>query len=143
MSTGMSAGSAKLQSALHGLQEKLESANDAIEAKVLRPMQKKSFQCSARCCDEGSSRERLQQCYQQCTMPLLEAEQKIKVQMEDFQHRYQRCIQRCQDVAVEKLSATPSDAERKNAEASLQNCVIDCCTQYEKQIPKLQKTIMG
>ena len=51
-------------------------------------------------------------------MPLLEAEQKIKVQMEDFQHRYQRCIQRCQDVAVEKLSATPSDAERKNAEVS-------------------------
>ena len=73
----------------------------------------------------------------------MEAEQKVKVHFEEFQLRYQRCIQRCQDVAVENLSPSSSERDRASAEASLQKCAITCCSNYEKQIPQLQKIILN
>jgi hypothetical protein len=57
--------------------------------------------------------------------------------------RHQRCIQRCKDMATEKMSVSPSQGEQEKAEGYLRKCAIDCCASYEKQIPQLQKNIFN
>jgi len=133
-----------LQQAVGRLTAALERSSDELDGKLLRTIQKNTFLCSAKCCDNRSaSRVDLQQCLERCSRPLMEAEQKVKVHFEEFQLRYQRCIQRCQDVAVENLSPSSSERDRARAEASLQKCAITCCSNYEKQIPQLQKNILN
>ena len=61
--------------------------------------------------------------------------------MQDFQSRLQRGIQRCQDKAQERLSANPSEKEITKAQDFLANCAADVAQDYEKQIPKLQATL--
>ncbi|QDZ22236.1 DUF842 domain-containing protein [Chloropicon primus] len=134
---------AQFQQAVNSLQRAVNSVQDALENKLLRKVQKDTFLCSAKCCDTTSTRQDLQQCLSACAQPLMETEQRVKVQFEEFQLRHQRCIQRCQDVAVENLTPSSSERDRERAGEKLRKCAIECCTSYEKQIPQLQKNIMN
>lgn len=47
-----------------------------------------AFQCSAKCCqDQHSSQEVIQRCLSGCMQPVLEAEQKLKSEVEQLQVR--------------------------------------------------------
>lgn len=49
-------------------------------------MQVQAFQCSAKCCqDQHSSQEVIQRCLSGCMQPVLEAEQKLKSEVEQLQ----------------------------------------------------------
>jgi len=83
---------------------------------------------------------------EQCARPMVETEQKVQMLFEDFQMRHQRCIQRCRDLAVENISGNQqyvSEKDQAKAEGILRKCAIDCCGNYEKQIPQLQKSILN
>ena len=66
----------------------------------------------------------------------------MQISMNDFQERLQRCIQRCQDSAQESLPVNPSDKDVAKAQDKLANCAAACAQEYEKQIPKLQASII-
>ena len=133
----------QFEQAVSSLQRAVSNLQDDLENRLLRKQQKATFLCSAKCCDATSTRADLQQCLVNCSRPLMETEQKVKVQFEEFQLRHQRCIQRCQDVAVENLSPSSSERDQARAGATLRKCAIDCCASYEKQVPQLQKNIMN
>ena len=79
-----------------------------LDKQYYRPMQKKTYLCSAECMDHGHfSQEQLQQCVQRCSVPLQQAQQVQQQEMGQFQERLSRCAQSCQDVARDQL---PIDA---------------------------------
>ena len=49
-------------------------------------LQKQAFLCSAKCCeDQQYSQEVMQKCIQSCMRPMMEAEQSLKSEVEQFQ----------------------------------------------------------
>ena len=54
-----------------------------------------------------------------------------------------RLPQRCQDKAQELLPSQPAERDVERAQAALASCAADCAVEYEKQIPRLQKEIVG
>jgi len=79
---------------------------------------------------------------QNCERKVQIAEKTVQISMNDFQERLQRCIQRCQDSAQESLPVNPSDKDVAKAQDKLANCAAACAQEYEKQIPKLQASII-
>jgi hypothetical protein len=55
-----------------------------------------------------------------CEHKVHASQQLISATMSDFQHRLQRCVQRCQDMAQETLSVSPS--EKEMAKANVRRC---------------------
>ena len=70
------------------------------------------------------------------------AEQTVQVSLRDFQDRLQRCVQRCQDTAQELLPAKPSEKDIAKAQDKLASCAADCAQEYERQVPKLQASLV-
>ena len=113
-----------------------------LDKQSLRPLQKESYTCMAKCCDTAATPAELQQCCASCETLVRTAEQAVQVSMADFQNRLQRGIQRCQDKAQEMLSASPSQKEVDKAQEFMANCAADVAQDYQKQIPKLQTQII-
>lgn len=120
----------------------MERMISVLDKSHLRKLQKDSYLCMASCCDSSDSARSLQDCCHQCERRVQIAEKIVQVSMNDFQERLQRCVKRCQDAAQESLPVTPSDSDIVKAQDSLANCAANCAQEYEKQIPKLQSSII-
>lgn len=112
-----------------------------LDKRHLRPLQKQSYQCMAKCCDTADDTGALQSCCHDCERKVQLAEKTVQLQLNDFQARLQRCIQRCQDVAQESLPNNPKDSDVSKAQERLAVCAGDCASSSEQQIPKLQRGI--
>lgn len=95
-----------------------------LDKSSLRPMQKESYLCMAKCCDSSPSPTQLQQCCQQCERKVVSAQQTINATLRDFQDRLGRCVQRCQDVAQEGLSPSSSDKDVAKAQVRMRRCFV-------------------
>lgn len=113
-----------------------------LDKSHLRNLQKQSYLCMASCCDASDSARSLQDCCHECERRVQIAEKIVQVSMNDFQERLQRCVKRCQDAAQESLPVNPSDSDIVKAQDSLAHCAANCAQEYEKQIPKLQSSII-
>ena len=113
-----------------------------LDKSHLRNLQKQSYLCMASCCDASDSARSLQDCCNDCERRVQIAEKIVQVSMNDFQERLQRCVKRCQDAAQESLPVNPSDSDIVKAQDSLAHCAANCAQEYEKQIPKLQSSII-
>ena len=119
----------------------MQGVVDDLDKRHLRPLQKTSYECMARCCDTAEDTAALQNCCHDCERKVQLAEKTVQLQLNDFQSRLQRCIQRCQDSAQESLPSQPKDSDVSKAQDKLANCAADCAAEYERQIPKLQRGI--
>ena len=113
-----------------------------LDKSHLRNLQKQSYLCMASCCDASDSARSLQDCCHDCERRVQIAEKIVQVSMNDFQERLQRCVKRCQDAAQESLPVNPSDSDIVKAQDSMAHCAANCAQEYEKQIPKLQSSII-
>jgi hypothetical protein len=120
----------------------MERMISVLDKNHLRHLQKESYMCMARCCDTSATAADLQHCCQECERKVQIAEKTVQNSMNDFQERLQRCVQRCQDAAQESLPVSPSDKDITKAQEALANCAANCAEEYEKQIPKLQATLV-
>lgn len=120
----------------------MERMIEVLDKKHLRPLQKDSYECMARCCDTAATTSDLQHCCQNCERKVQIAEKTVQVSMNEFQERLQRCVQRCQDSAQESLPVSPSDKDVAKAQTKLAECAANCAQEYERQIPKLQSSII-
>ncbi|KAK9809831.1 hypothetical protein WJX72_000021 [[Myrmecia] bisecta] len=124
-----------------GVSKALTALVEDLEKSELRPRQKDSFVCSARCCDSSASQQNLQQCCEACSTSVRVAEQVVNRSLATFQERLQRCAQRCSDVAQESMPTKPSDKDIAKAQGRAAECLADCAQQYEQQVPKLGQDI--
>lgn len=77
----------------------IESTMDEMQRTNLIPLQKEAFLCSAKCCDKHKQMENLQNCTVNCQQKVHAAHQVLYGQLEQFQERFKRCLQRCDDLA--------------------------------------------
>lgn len=87
-----------------------------LDRSNLRPIQKESYLCMARCCDSADGPVQLQQCVQRCEQVIQARHAIIQATMADFQNRLQRCVGRCQDAAQESLPSSPGDTDIRKAQ---------------------------
>ena len=57
------------------IQSEVEKTLNGLDKSTLRPMRRKAFECSAKCCEDSlSSSEQLQSCVQRCQQSIEKAE---------------------------------------------------------------------
>jgi hypothetical protein len=118
---------------VQNLQTKLSSLMDELDHKVFRPSQKQVFQCSIKCTEaRATTQAEFHDCLSQCSAPLQRHEAAVMSELQEFQHRVQRCVQQCQD----KQATTQNQSQ-------FERCVSDCAVFYQKELgamrPKLLK----
>ena len=106
------------------LQKQLEQFTDSLDKTTFRPLQKKTFDCSSKCCDDTKqSHETFQRCIQNCAATMQEKETVVNNELQIFQQKVQRCAQTCNDKAQSFLESDGiggmDKAQRKAMELSL------------------------
>ena len=113
----------------------------------MRPIQKKSYDCSSNCMSTRVSptEEDLLKCLQQCGQPVQQAAQVFQGEAQRFQQRLQRCSAGCQDRAQDAMgSGDPNDpALRAKAEKVMGDCLVVCAKEHIGMLPALRKTLEG
>ena len=125
-----------------------QQADADIKMKKMRPIQRKSYECSAKCCSPTTSpnEETLLRCLEQCGAPLQQAAQVFQTEAQRFQQRLQRCSANCQDKAQDVIGGDPSKADPKTvarAEKAFGDCTASCMQEHIGMIPGLRKSIEG
>lgn len=115
---------------------------DDVDRQVMRPVQKASYTCSAKCCDTAKDTEALGACIDACHTKSEKARSIVQAQINDFTQRLQRCMQGCQDQAKNSLPAImASEADYNKANKIMQDCASKCATDYQTQVPKMYQQI--
>lgn len=123
------------------VEKSVESMLQSIQKQHLLPRQKDAFLCSARCCDTASSLQDVQSCVEQCSQVVAAAQRVVMTELQEFQERFQRCAQRCQDVAKDALPVSPTEKDHANATQKMYDCVETCANESLSKIPKMQQGI--
>lgn len=128
--------------------ERLQRATEEMISSVakthLRPMHKKAFLCSAKCCDrlQDASHEEFQNCVSTCQQAPSQAEKMLSTELQNFQQRIQRCAMDCRDRAQDEL---PTDTSKHTPElmSKLQGqvgaCVNKCVDSHLGTLKQVEK----
>lgn len=117
------------------LQSSLEAVVSTAELKLLRPLQKESFLCSAKCCDdETGSQQNFQRCQQKCNINVQRASQMFQHELQRFQQRIQRQAADCQESARDMQLSGSSDG---GAEKVYKECTDQVFGKNRRLIPEL------
>ena len=117
------------------LQSSLEAVASNAELKLLRPLQKESFLCSAKCCDdETGTQQHFQRCQQKCNTSVQRASQMFQHELQRFQQRIQRQAQDCQESARDMQMGGASDG---GAEFFYKECTDKVFSRNRQMVPEL------
>ena len=117
--------------AVQDLQSQLAKVMEELDHKVFRPQQKAAFQCSIKCIDLRGPQEEMHACLAKCGEPIQRHEAAVMGELQEFQHRVQRCVQQCQD-----KQATSQDTGK------FDKCVSECAVFYQKELSSLKPQLM-
>ena len=117
--------------AVQDLQTQLTKVMEELDHKVFRPQQKAAFQCSIKCTDLRGPQEEMHACLAKCGEPIQRHEAAVMGELQEFQHRVQRCVQQCQD-----KQATTQD------QGKFDKCVSECAVFYQKELASLKPQLM-
>lgn len=118
-------GANALRQAEDNLHRSVEAMFASLDTKFLRSIRKESYLCSAKCCDQQGSQEQLQNCVEQCSNPMAQADQAISRELDRFQGRMTTCIKVCQDKV--EAEQTPT-SNTQQLEAKFNACALTCLT---------------
>jgi len=123
---------------MEALQTAVLKLQDELDLKVFRPLQKRAFDASSKCCDSNKSRGDFQRCLERAGQPTVETEAQVMHELNAFQGRVQRCVVQCQDKAQALVDSKGVDA----AQANMEKCVNECGTFYKKEIDGIGAKLM-
>ena len=125
---------------MDNLQARMTSLDGELDQKVMRPMSKAMFTCSASCCDEPrASQKDFARCTERCSEKIQQVQATIQVELEQFSSRVQRCLAACQDKAQTRVSDVGVDKAR----AEMDKCANECGHYYVKDLDKLRPKLVG
>lgn len=123
---------AEIDTAANDMQRELEKTH-------VRSLQRKSFLCGAKCCEDSiSTAEDVQRCIQSCQRPLMELQSNVKQELERFQNRIQRCVMTCQDAAQDSLSAVGEERAKQNFDS----CLLKCADEHLAVLPSIKQRLL-
>lgn len=106
---------------IEGAQKATDGMMDDMDRKCIRPLQKASLLKMAACTDLPS-RSQIDSCLQKSQGPMNLAQQIINNEMQQFQHRLERCMLDCQD-AVRDANHRSEDASQKAYYSCASSCM--------------------
>lgn len=125
------------------LQKQLEQFTDSLDKTTFRPLQKKTFDCSSKCCDDTKqSHETFQRCIQNCAATMQEKETVVNNELQIFQQKVQRCAQTCNDKAQSFLESDGIGGMDK-AQRKAMECIDECARDYGKELKAIQRRVVG
>ncbi|XP_030536535.1 protein FAM136A-like [Rhodamnia argentea] len=108
------------------LRRKLSEVNAAAEAHlsgiqdhVNFTLQQAYFKCAHECFDRRRKQEEISNCVENCSVPVVSAQQRVENEMGKFQERLNRSLMVCQD----KFEAAKLQQIRTDATKDLEACV--------------------
>lgn len=123
---------------MEALQKQLEDFTDELDKRTFRPLQKKTFMCSSKCCDDTKqSQEHFQRCIQQCTMEMQQKEATVNNELQVFQQKVQRCAQACNDKAQSFIESSGMETAQRKA----MECIDSCASDYGKELAAIRKRV--
>ncbi|KAA8498911.1 Uncharacterized protein FVE85_6496 [Porphyridium purpureum] len=119
------------------LEREFQGALEEIERSEIRPRQKATYMCAAKCCDVAKSQNELANCTNRCSTQLTFAQQVVEAHVGQLQARLERCSARCQDIATERFGGqgAPDAEARDHAQKTFDTCV-DACAEETLQLLK-------
>jgi len=120
------------------LQKEVEDLSERLDHKVFRLEQKRTFQCSAKCCDSaGSSRRDFEVCLEQCARELQRKEMQVNEELAEFQGKVQRCVVACNDRARGLVESVGVD----KAQHEMMKCVDLCVRDYSRELKNVTRRV--
>ncbi|XP_068746956.1 protein FAM136A-like [Montipora capricornis] len=120
------------------IKEEVERSIEKLERDHLRGLQAKSHLCAAKCCDNlAASKEEVQQCMNQCFMPVQQIQEYLGKELTGFQDRISRCAQHCQDRIQDNVDPNTTQSELAKFQGELNTCVDQCCKTHIELVPKM------
>ena len=116
---------------MEALNKQITALQDELDLKVFRPLQKRAFDASSKCCDGSKSSEQFQACLQRAGQETQHAEHAVMQELQAFQGRVQRCMMQCQDRAQTLVESKGVEKAQEVMEKCAEN---DCAKFYAKEL---------
>ncbi|KAF8358349.1 hypothetical protein PRIPAC_93344, partial [Pristionchus pacificus] len=135
-----------VMSEMEATQQRVKSAVDSMLLEVdkgyLREMQKKMFNCSAKCCDDRKGpRESVEQCIEKCNEPMRKAQRVLEGELEQLQSSLSRCAMVAYDKLVSEFGPNQNSYTPDQTAAfttRLEKMVAVCADDHVKQLPTIK-----
>ncbi|CAJ0584728.1 unnamed protein product, partial [Mesorhabditis spiculigera] len=115
---------------------------DTIDKTHLREMQRKMFECSAKCCaNNSSSREVVENCVEQCNGNMRKAQGQLEMELGTLQQQLSRCAMGCYDELTKKFgpdTSKYSQTQMTEFNEKLDVCVAKCADSHIQLIPSIR-----
>ncbi|XP_071690151.1 uncharacterized protein [Rutidosis leptorrhynchoides] len=122
------------------LRQKLNEVNSAAQSQlsvvqdhVNFTLQKAYFKCAYECFDRRRKHEDISYCVENCSIPVLQAQQLVEGEMAKFQERLNRSLMVCQD----KFESAKLQNIRTDATKGMESCVNQVIEENVKALPHL------
>ncbi|CAB4263198.1 unnamed protein product [Prunus armeniaca] len=99
-------------------------------------LQQAYFKCAYECFDRRRSQQEISNCVENCSVPVVTAQQRVEGEMARFQERLSRALMVCQDKhdVAKQQKAT-------NTLNNLESCVEEATQESIKTLPHLAETL--
>lgn len=123
------------------LQEAVNQMMERIDKSRLRAFQRNTYLRMAACFESTTTTSRqVQNCVEQSSHGLKQAQQIIDHELKHFQTKISRCTEVCQDEATDsiKYSANPSREEESQVQEKLKSCYKKCVDKHVDMIKSIE-----
>ncbi|KAL6184501.1 hypothetical protein ACLB2K_045902 [Fragaria x ananassa] len=126
------------------VRQKLQDVNTAVQ-NYLSPvqdhvnftLQQAYFKCAYECFDRRRSQQEIGNCVENCSVPVVSAQQRVENEMAKFQERLSRALMVCQD----KFDAAKLQQAKTSALNDLESCVQQTTEDGIKMLPLLAERL--
>ncbi|XP_076961162.1 uncharacterized protein LOC143637727 [Bidens hawaiensis] len=122
------------------LRQKLNEVNSAAQAQlgvvqdhVNFTLQKAYFKCAYECFDRRRKQDDISMCVENCSIPVLQAQNLVEGEMAKFQERLNRSLMVCQD----KYESSKLQKIKTDAAQDMESCVNRSIDENIKSLPHL------
>ncbi|PON77961.1 Protein FAM136A [Parasponia andersonii] len=126
------------------IKQKLNEVNFAaqnhlspIQEHVNFTLQQAYFKCAYECFDRRRKQEEISNCVEYCSVPVVNAQQRVENEMAKFQEKLNRALMVCQD----KFEAAKLQQLKTNALNDLESCVEQSTQDSIKALPHLAERL--
>ncbi|KAM7345754.1 protein FAM136A-like [Cochliomyia hominivorax] len=109
-----------------------------------RKMQSEMHLCAVNCCDDFKRRPSLdsvQNCIEDCAVPLLKAQDLVQHELGQFQSKLQNCIMQCNDNVRSNIPLNTHESDISKYRYQVERCTVKCVDKYIGLIPNMMRTI--
>ncbi|KAL4561221.1 hypothetical protein LXL04_033384 [Taraxacum kok-saghyz] len=122
------------------LRQKLNDVNNAAQSQlavaqdhVNFTLQKAYFRCAYECFDRRMRQEDISMCVENCSMPVLQAQNLVEGELAKFQERLNRSLMVCQD----KFESARLQNIKTDATKEMESCVNHTVDEHVQSLPHL------